>query len=138
MEGSGLDAFQNFHDRLTCQSSSRYQFADKVVGHSLANSFRYMDSARVSLGHGHASLQGLFITNAVKRTAFYHNTYLRHLQVIIQCLDSLLHKVSRVEVHLIVGALVNAFPKILELLLVKVILLEVRSLWLPGVFRLDR
>ena len=38
----------------------------------------------------------------------------------------------------ILSYIVDAFPQILELLLVKVILLEVRSLWLPGVFRLDR
>ena len=137
MEGRRLDAFQNFHDGLASQTCRQNQFADKVVGHSLANSFRYLNGAIVSLSHGYACLQGFLITHAVQRTAFYHNTYLRHLQIVIQCLDGLLHEVCRVEVHLIVSALVDALPKVLELLLVKVLLPEVRSLWLSCVFGLE-
>ena len=138
MESRRLDALQDLYNSLSGQTCCSNQFADKVVCHTLTDCLGYMDSATLALSHGYTCFQRFSVFYAIQRATFYDNADLCHLQIVIQCLDGVLDKVSRIKVHLIIGSLIDTFPKILELLLSEVVLLEFSRFWFAAIFRLER
>ncbi len=69
-----------------------------------------MDGTNISLSHGNTSFKRFLITDILHRTAFYHNTYFRNFQKVVNGLDRLLDKVRSIEVYLIVGTAVDTLP----------------------------
>ena len=94
-----------------------------------------MDGPHIALIHCHARFKRLLVSDFIHRTAFYHDADFRNPQLFIKFLDGFLHKTRSFKAYLIVGAAVDALPEILELLLGKIVLLQLGKLRLSTILR---
>ena len=90
-----------------------------------------MDGSDIALSHCHARFKRLLISDFIHRT----DADFRNPQLFIKFLDGFLHKTRSFKAYLIVGAAIDALPEILELLLGKIVLLQLGELRLSTILR---